>query len=695
MKKQIMLLGALAIALAFVTMGCKDVTDLISGGGDITYTAEQEGGSSSLTDSTGIKLRFSAAVSSLSSGEIHVDNDAGTVTKGELTGSGAIWHVALDSVTKQGNVAVSISKSGIESEVKTVAVYKAATDKAALTTALSAANTAKSGVSVDTSAANVPVGSKWVTQAELTALADAITAAEEVKNNAAATQTAVDSAVTALNGAVSTFNAAKKDGTNTSIVAADKAALNTALSAANTAKTGVSVDTSAGNVLVGTKWVTPAELTALTDAITAAEGVNTKAGTTQTEVDNAVTALNGAVSTFNAAKKDGTKTGAEDADRQAADAFTSAYSAALSLTAETVVIANKDAVNAAVTAYNGLSAAVKVLLTSEKTKLDSLVTKIGQLETAAAEAAANQTAATGFTSAYSAALSLTAETVAIANKDAVQAALTAYNSLTQAVKVLLTADTGTKLQALLDKIGQLETAANQTAATGFTSAYSAALSLTAETVVIANKDAVQAALTAYNGLTDAVKVLLTSEKTKLDSLVTKIGQLETAAAEAAANQTAATGFTSAYSAALSLTAETVTAANKGSVQAALTAYDSLTDAVKALLVSEKAKLDSLLAKITTATITVGFNYGEITITGSDGSNVISKSGAYGPASLVLSATGYTNVVWYVDGSTSGISGSPVTINAADYSAQQHSIIFTGTANGHRYSSQSIPFAVLP
>jgi hypothetical protein len=96
-----------------------------------------------------------------------------------------------------------------------------------------------------------------------------------------------------------------------------------------------------------------------------------------------------------------------------------------------------------------------------------------------------------------------------------------------------------------------------------------------------------------------------------------------------------------------------------------------------------------------ATITVGFDYGEITISGSDGSNVISKSGVYGPTSLGLSATGYTNVIWYVDGSPAGISGSPVTLNASDYTAQTHSIIFTGTANGRRYSSQSIPFAVLP
>jgi hypothetical protein len=96
-------------------------------------------------------------------------------------------------------------------------------------------------------------------------------------------------------------------------------------------------------------------------------------------------------------------------------------------------------------------------------------------------------------------------------------------------------------------------------------------------------------------------------------------------------------------------------------------------------------------------ITVGLNNDEITIDGDkdDGNNVISKSGASNtPTSLILSATGYTDVVWYVDGSSTGISGSPVTLNAADYSAQWHSITFSGKVNGRLYSSQHIPFVVL-
>jgi roadblock/LC7 domain-containing protein len=93
-------------------------------------------------------------------------------------------------------------------------------------------------------------------------------------------------------------------------------------------------------------------------------------------------------------------------------------------------------------------------------------------------------------------------------------------------------------------------------------------------------------------------------------------------------------------------------------------------------------------------IKVGFNYGEITITGSDGSNVISKSGT--PASLTLSATGYTDVVWYVDADTNpSLSGNNVILNAGDYMAQRHSITFTGIYDGLWYSSQPIPFTVLP
>jgi hypothetical protein len=95
-----------------------------------------------------------------------------------------------------------------------------------------------------------------------------------------------------------------------------------------------------------------------------------------------------------------------------------------------------------------------------------------------------------------------------------------------------------------------------------------------------------------------------------------------------------------------------------------------------------------------ASVTVGFNYGEITIAGSDGVNLISKTGAQGrPQSLALSASGFTEVVWYVDGDrANGMSGASITLYAADYAARAHSITFTGTINGNLYS-QVIPFTV--
>lgn len=92
----------------------------------------------------------------------------------------------------------------------------------------------------------------------------------------------------------------------------DTTSIDTAIIAATAAKEGVVEATTADTVLVGKNWVTPAEMTALTDAITAA--INAMI-TAETEVDltNAVTELNKAVDKFNLAKKNGTK---EDGDQQ-------------------------------------------------------------------------------------------------------------------------------------------------------------------------------------------------------------------------------------------------------------------------------------------------------------------------------------------------------------------------------------------
>jgi hypothetical protein len=94
-----------------------------------------------------------------------------------------------------------------------------------------------------------------------------------------------------------------------------------------------------------------------------------------------------------------------------------------------------------------------------------------------------------------------------------------------------------------------------------------------------------------------------------------------------------------------------------------------------------------------AEITIGFNYGEITITGSDGANIIYKSTGRSPNSITLSASGYTGVNWYIDGNgTAAGSENSITLNAGDYSAKTHSITFTGTTGGALYSRE-LPFTV--
>jgi hypothetical protein len=93
-------------------------------------------------------------------------------------------------------------------------------------------------------------------------------------------------------------------------------------------------------------------------------------------------------------------------------------------------------------------------------------------------------------------------------------------------------------------------------------------------------------------------------------------------------------------------------------------------------------------------ITIGSNYGTITITGSDGVNTISKSGVGGkPISLTLNAAGtYTGVVWYVDGVWKATDDS-VTINAASYPIGNYTVTFTGKRDGILFS-QLIPFEVV-
>lgn len=99
---------------------------------------------------------------------------------------------------------------------------------------------------------------------------------------------------------------AGKTATCTVTVTLDTTAIDTVVAAANTAKTGVEEsDKSADQVAKDTKFVTAAEMKALTDAIAAAEAAKASAKT-PAEVTAAAKALNDAVDTFNKAIKTGT-----------------------------------------------------------------------------------------------------------------------------------------------------------------------------------------------------------------------------------------------------------------------------------------------------------------------------------------------------------------------------------------------------
>jgi hypothetical protein len=129
----------------------------------------------------------------------------------------------------------------------------------------------------------------------------------------------------------------------------------------------------------------------------------------------------------------------------------------------------------------------------------------------------------------------------------------------------------------------------------------------------------------------------------------------------------------------------VTVLAPGTANITVTTVDGSHTAVTALTVPAPGTL----------AISIGFNFGAITITGSDGSNIISRGAdASKPASLTLSAAGYTGVQWYVDGVLkNGAADSSITITAAACDIRNHSATFTGVKDGVPYS-QLIPFRVV-
>ena len=120
-KTSFLVLAMASAAFILALSGCDDGSSS-GGNSDITWTAVQEGGASGTADSTGIKITFSAAMNGLTLEDIAVTG-AAAKSGGALAGSGANWTVPI-SVTSQGNASVTVSKTGVAGNARTIPVYK-------------------------------------------------------------------------------------------------------------------------------------------------------------------------------------------------------------------------------------------------------------------------------------------------------------------------------------------------------------------------------------------------------------------------------------------------------------------------------------------------------------------------------------------------------------------------------------------
>ena len=253
-------------------------------------------------------------------------------------------------------------------------------------------------------------------------------------------------------------------------------------------------------------------------------------------------------------------------------------------TVENLTLENANAVSAARAAYDALTEAQKALVANYDT-LTAAEAKIAQLQ----QAADDQAAANGVIEMISHLPAVNRLT--LGDQGRVAAARSAYENLTEAQQALVTNyETLTAAEA---KIAQLQAAADQNAAQPIINAIAALPEV--DQLTLANADAVTAARTAYDELTEAQQALVTNDET-LTAAEAKIAQLQQ---QAAADQTAAQQVIDAIAA---LTAvNELTLDDAADVSAARTAYNALTEAQQALvtnyetLTAAEAKIADLTA----------------------------------------------------------------------------------------------------
>jgi hypothetical protein len=260
--------------------------------------------------------------------------------------------------------------------------------------------------------------------------------------------------------------------------------------------------------------------------------------------------------------------------------FRTVYQALLALDVEDIVLSNQSAILSALNAYDLLSIDAQTELSPEKALLDSFNDRIILLE----------------------AIFEAEQAVILAESTNEQ------TDLDQAQAFVSALPNGTIQDDLQFRIDQVQTIINQVAL--FRSDYSAVLSLTVGTVTPSDQTAVEAALSAFAGLSQAVQDELALEEALLISLLEEINnQIPTA--------TQVADFRADYAYVLGLTTGTVTIGDQAQVDLAILAYNTLSAAAKLELEPEKALLDSLALDIDILIATEAVNVAETSFLQSD------------------------------------------------------------------------------
>jgi len=188
---------------------------------------------------------------------------------------GAAENVYNDALATQSQIDAQITAlSGASGNFNNSVIVS---NKIGLMTAINDAKALKNSKTVGTGDGNVP-------QSAVDDLQAAIDAAENVYNDASATQSQIDAQITALSGASGNFN--------NSVIVINKTGLMTVINDAKALKNSKTVGTGNGNV-------PQSAVDDLQVAIDAAENVYNDASATQSQIDAQITASSGACSDFN------------------------------------------------------------------------------------------------------------------------------------------------------------------------------------------------------------------------------------------------------------------------------------------------------------------------------------------------------------------------------------------------------------